>query len=87
MKKDVLLSVRIPSALNSKLERLARATKRSKSWHVSSILANRVDEEAAYYAAIEEGLEALKRGDVLDHEEVERRFEQRVKSRKRRRAA
>lgn len=87
MTKDVMLSVRISSALNAKLDRLAKVTKRSKSWHVSSILADRVDEEAAYYAAIEEGLDALKRGDVMDHDEVECRFEQRVKSRKRRRAA
>lgn len=87
MTKDVMLSVRISNTLNAKLEKLARASKRSKSWHVSAILADRVDEEAAYYKAVEEGLAALKRGEVIDHDDVERRFEQKVKSRRRGRAA
>ena len=87
MTKDTVLSVRISKRLNLKLERLARISKRSKSWHVSSILADRVDDEAAYYAAVEEGFAAIARGELIDHDEVERRFEQKVKLRKRKRAA
>lgn len=87
MTKDTILSVRISKQLNLKLERLARISKRSKSWHVSNILADQVDDEAAYYAAVEEGFAAIKRGDVIDHDEVVRRYEQNVKSRKRLRVA
>jgi predicted transcriptional regulator len=85
MTKDVLLSVRIPSGLNAKLERLAKASRRSKSAAVTAILSDHVDSEAAYVAAVEEGLAAARRGDLFDHEEVVRRIEQRIRARTKRR--
>ena len=54
MTKDVILSVRIRSRLNAKLARLAKLSKRSKSAAVTAILAEHVDAEAAYVAAVEE---------------------------------
>lgn len=89
MSKDVVLSVRISRQLNDKLGRLAKLSKRSKSWHVSAILADRVDDEAAYLVAIEEGLAAIRSGDLIDHEDVVARFERKIKAaaRKRKRAA
>ena len=85
MSKDVVLSVRIPSGLNVKLERLAKATRRSKSAAVTAILMDNVDAETAYVAAVEEGLAAARRGELIDHEDVVARVEQRIKSRTRRR--
>ncbi len=85
MTKDVILSVRIPSGLNAKLVRLARLSKRSKSAAVTAILAEHVDDEAAYIAAVEEGLADARRGDLIDHEEVVARIERKMKARMSRR--
>jgi predicted transcriptional regulator len=85
MTKDVLLSVRIPSDLNAKLERLAKVSRRSKSAAVTAILTDHVDAESAYVAAVEEGLAAARRGDLYDHEYVVKRIEQRIKARVKRR--
>jgi predicted transcriptional regulator len=85
MTKDVLLSVRIPSALNAKLERLAKSSRRSKSAAVTAILTDHVDDEAAYVAAVEEGLADARGGGLIDHEQVVARIERKMKARMRRR--
>ena len=85
MTKDVVLSVRIPSRLNAKLERLAKAWKRSKSAAVTAILMDNVDTEAAYVAAVGKGLAAARRGELIDHDEVVARIEQGIKGRTKRR--
>ena len=48
MTKNTLLSVRISQRLNTKLEKLAKLTGRTKSWLVDSILAERVDPEIEF---------------------------------------
>ena len=85
MTKDIVLSVRIPSSLNAKLERLAKLSKRSKSAAVTAILAGHVDAEAAYVAAVEEGLAAAREGNLIDHDEVVARIERKMKARASRR--
>jgi len=87
MTKDVLLSARIPSGLNAKLERLAKVSRRSKSAVVTEILSDHIDSEAAYVAAVEEGLAEARRGDLIDHEEVVARIERKMKARLGRRKA
>ena len=85
MTKDVTLSVRIPSGLNTKLERLAKRSKRSKSAAVTAILIDHVDAETAYVAAVEEGLASARRGELIDHDEGVARIERKMKARNSRR--
>ena len=85
MTKDVILSVRIPSRLNAKLARLAKLSKRSKSAAATAILAEHVDAEAAYVAAVEEGLADARAGNLIGHDEVAALIERKMKARSGRR--
>lgn len=70
MTKDVTISARVPAALDAGLEKLAAATGRSKSWHVNTALEAYVAAELEFVAAVEEGLAAAERGELVPHEEV-----------------
>ena len=50
--------------------RLAAATGRSKSWHVNAALEAYVTAELEFVAAVEEGLAAAERGELIPHEDV-----------------
>ncbi|MBI4967781.1 MAG: CopG family ribbon-helix-helix protein [Rhodospirillales bacterium] len=64
------MTVRIPAALNARLEQLAQATRRSKSWLAAEAIGAYVATEADYLAAIEEGLADVKAGRLIPHEKV-----------------
>ena len=75
MSKSVTIAARVDSDLDSKLERLAEATGRSKSWLISEALRSYVASEQQFLMAVEEGKEALQSGRVLDHATVVAAFE------------
>lgn len=68
--KSVPVTVRLPTALNAKLEQLAQATRRSKSWLAAEAIGAYVATEADYLAAIEEGRAAAREGRLVPHEKV-----------------
>lgn len=70
MPSTVPVTVRIPAELNRKLERLAKATSRSKSWLAAEAIGTYVTSEGDFLAAIEEGRQAAQSGDVIPYEEV-----------------
>lgn len=70
MTKDVTISARVPAPLDAGLEKLAAATGRSKSWHVNAALEAYLAAELEFLAAVEEGLAAAERGELVPHEEV-----------------
>lgn len=70
MTKDVTISARVPASLDARLEKLAAATGRSKSWHVNAALEAYVAAELEFVAAVEEGLADLDAGRVVEHEEI-----------------
>ena len=70
MTKDAIVTVRIDSTLNRRLEALARATKRSKSYLAAEALQTYVESEAEFVAAVEEGLRDLEAGKVVDHDTI-----------------
>ncbi len=68
--KSIPVTVRIPATLNAKLEQLAQATRRSKSWLAAEAIGAYVATEADYLAAIEEGRTAAREGRLVAHSKV-----------------
>ncbi len=81
MAKDAIVTVRIDPALNRRLEALARATKRSKSYLAAEALQVYVESEAQFVAAVEEGLRDLDAGNVVAHDAVVADFKRRARRR------
>ena len=81
MTKDAIVTVRIDSTLNRRLEALARATKRSKSYLAAEALQSYVESEAQFVAAIEEGLRDIEADNVVNHDTVVADFRRRKRRR------
>lgn len=79
MTKSVTIAARVDADLDGQLERLAEATGRSKSWLVNEALRSYVANERQFLAAVEEGKQAMRNGQVVDHATVVAAFERIVK--------
>lgn len=79
MAKSVPIAARIDADLDGQLERLAEATGRSKSWLVNEALRSYVASEQQFLAAVEEGKQALRDGQTVNHTTVVAAFERLVK--------
>ncbi len=68
--QNVIISIRLPSELIEKLDRLAAWQDRSRSYLASRAIEDFVERESQAMAAVEDGLEAIDRGEVLPHSDV-----------------
>ncbi|WP_342362928.1 CopG family ribbon-helix-helix protein [Terrarubrum flagellatum] len=84
---DTTITVRVSSELKDKLEHIAKATRRSKSFLANEAIARYVETEAEIIAGIEEGLEDVKAGRVIPHEQVVREAKAIIENARRRSAA
>ena len=66
------ITIRLPVAVRRRLDRLARATARSRSFLAADAIADYVKTQEWQLQRIREGLEAVKEGHVVPHEEVEK---------------
>ena len=66
------ITVSLPPELKERLERYAQETNQDPSSVASSILASFLGDEEAHLADIRAGLEDIKSGRVIPHEEVSR---------------
>ena len=69
------LTVRVSPALKDELDRLATLTRRTKSFLAGEAIADYVARELAIVEGIERGLEDLRAGCVVTHEEAMRRID------------
>lgn len=67
------ISVRIPVQMRERLEQLAEATGRTKSYLAAEALQAYIEREAWQIAAIQRGVEAADQGEFASDEEVKRR--------------
>ena len=81
MTKSVTIAARVDADLDGQLDRLAAATGRSKSWLITEALRSYVANEQQFLAAVEEGKQALRDGETLDHATVVAAFERIVSPR------
>ncbi|EGJ51751.1 transcriptional regulator, CopG family [Desulfocurvibacter africanus subsp. africanus str. Walvis Bay] len=68
------VTTRLDNETQAKLEALAKATDRSRSWLVADAIRRYVEEESWQVAAIEEGVRQADAGDFASDEEVKQAF-------------
>ena len=68
------VTVRLDSATKSRLEELARHTRRTKSFLAGEAIADYVERELAVVAGIQRGLDDIKAGRTIPHETAKRRI-------------
>ena len=68
------VTTRIDEETQSRLDQLAKATDRSRSWLVADAIRRYVEEEGWQVAAIEEGVRQADAGDFATEEEVKAAF-------------
>lgn len=71
MSTSTTLTVRIPVKVRKKLEKLAAATARSKSWLAANAIQEYVEAEEWQVQAVRRGLADARAGRVVPHEKVE----------------
>ena len=75
MGETLTFTVRVPADLKKRVDKLAKAMDRSRSWLTADALRTYVAEQQWQLAEIEEGLRDAEAGLVVPHEEVERWLE------------
>ncbi|MEQ1688968.1 MAG: ribbon-helix-helix protein, CopG family [Sphingopyxis sp.] len=71
MSKPVVISARIDEATAALLDQVAVAQGRSRAWLVAAAVKQMAQEEAAYLAFVQEGIDAADRGELIPHEDVQ----------------
>ena len=79
------LTVRLPATLKDRLGKLAEQTRRTKSFLAAEAIARYVGRELEIVAGIERGLDDMKAGRVVPHEDVVADIEATIKKAKTRR--
>jgi predicted transcriptional regulator len=72
MTATVPVTVRIPVEVNERLEKIAAATQRSKSWLAAEAIGAFVTSESEFLAAVEEGIADARAGRLVEHGRVRR---------------
>lgn len=70
MKKGALVSLRIEEELAERLDSLAKATGRTKSFIASQAIQDYLALQEWQVGAIKEGIDAADRGEMVDHDEA-----------------
>jgi predicted transcriptional regulator len=75
---DTTITVRVSTDLRNRLEAIAKETRRSKSFLSNEAIERYVESEEENLAGIEEGLEDIKTGRTVSHEEAVRRIDEAI---------
>jgi predicted transcriptional regulator len=72
MANTTTMTVRVPAALKNRLDRLADATSRSRSWLAAHALEVYVEDQEWQLATIRKGIKDTREGHVASHEKTSR---------------
>jgi RHH-type transcriptional regulator, rel operon repressor / antitoxin RelB len=72
MGNTTTVTVRVPAALKNRLDRLADATARSRSWLAAHALQVYVEDQEWQLAAIRKGKKDVQAGRIVSHEKTAR---------------
>lgn len=70
MSKTAVITARVNQETLGTLDRLAQIQERSRSWMVAKAVDRFVEQEAGFFDLLEEGREAIEKGDFLTHDEL-----------------
>lgn len=72
------MTVRIDEETSMRLEQIARATERSKSWILQKVLSDYLNLNAWQVAEIEAGIREADAGDFVEHDDLKRKWEEKL---------
>lgn len=75
MSANTTLTIRVTSEVKERLARLATATHRTKSFLAAEAISNYVERETEIVEGIERGIEDMKAGRIIPHDEAVARLE------------
>jgi predicted transcriptional regulator len=81
------MTIRVPTELRDKLDRIAQGTRRSRSYLAGEALAAYVERELSIIEGIREGLADIAAGRVVPHEQVMAEMREIVAEARRKKAA
>lgn len=84
--ETVVLSIRVPAKTKAKLEKLARLSGRSKSWHAAEALEGYVKYQTPIVQSIVKARDEAMQGKVVPHDEVFARLDARIAAMERKKA-
>ena len=70
MSKSAVITARIDEATLALVDRVAKAKGRSRAWFVANAVERFAESESEYLAFVQEGRDAIARGDFVTHEEA-----------------
>ena len=70
MTKEITISTRVTEELATQLDHLSQALGRTRSWILNQALETYVSNETEFLASVQQGLDDMAQGDVVDHAEV-----------------
>jgi len=78
MVASTTVTVRMSGTLKERLGLLAEKTRRTQSFLAERAIAGYVDRELEMMAAVEQGLEDFRNGEVVSHDEAKRRIRETI---------
>ena len=72
-------SIRVDEQVLDRLDRLAQTMDRSRSWVIAQAIEQYLDHEEWFVRAVEAGIEAADRGDLIPHDQVIQNVRERLK--------
>ncbi|MCY7398750.1 MAG: ribbon-helix-helix protein, CopG family, partial [Sphingomonas bacterium] len=66
-----VITTRLDPETLALVDRLAKAQGRSRSWFAAQAIKRAAEAEAEYQAFVQEGIDAIERGEFVEHEVVE----------------
>ena len=73
-----LMSLRLPENIKDKLERLAEATGRTKTFIAIEAIGEYLDTQEWQIQAIQEGIDCANKGEFISHEDLKQKWESRA---------
>jgi RHH-type transcriptional regulator, rel operon repressor / antitoxin RelB len=65
------LTIRLDESDVAKLDEIAEATDRKRSWHMARAIRSYIEDEYSFLEGVRRGVEAADRGDVVSQQSVE----------------
>jgi predicted transcriptional regulator len=87
MAETTVFTVRVAPELKDKLDALAEAMDRPRSWVVNHALEGYVETQMSFIEAVQEGIASAERGELVSHEEMMAKVRERIAEAEGRRAA
>jgi predicted transcriptional regulator len=70
MSKTSVITARVDAETLALIDKVAKAQGRSRSWFVAQAVQRVAESEADFIAFVQEGLDAIDRGETVPHEQI-----------------